>query len=129
MIIFVYFCYRFCNAKNSSSASLDKILRTEDVFEDITLLTSDLLYKIEPGHCYVLITDTLYSDILQTKIFSEIGRSTYFIVRVQFNEDLSTPKNETMNALKEANRAGCRCYLIYLANGIQMNRFLKFIDR
>lgn len=120
------FFLRFCNANISS---LDKILRTEDIIKDIGIITSDILYKLDPGHCYTLITDPLYSDILQTKIFHDIGRSTYFVIQIQFNEDMISPKNDTLMALEEARRAGCQCYLIYLANGIQMNRFLKFIDR
>lgn len=118
--------FRFCCGDD---ASLEKILRTEETFESIGLLSSDLLYKLDPGHCYTLVTDPLYSDILQVKLFREISRSTYFVVRVRFNEDLMTPKNDTMAALDEANKAGCQCYLIYLANGIQMSRFLRFIDR
>lgn len=99
------------------------------MFGSIELLSSDLLYKMDPGHCYTLITDPLYSEILQTKLFHEISRSSYFVVQVRFNEDMMSPKNATVAALREAHRAGCRCYLIYLANGIQMNRFLQFIDR
>lgn len=118
--------YRICKADETS---LDKILRTEEMLESFELLTSDLLYKIDPGHCYTLITDKLYGDLLQSKIFGEMSRSTYFVIQIRFNEDMITPKNRTMKALREAYKAGCRCYLIYLANGIQMNRFLKFIDR
>lgn len=120
------FCFSFCNGDD---ASLEKILRTEEMFQSIGLLSSDLLYKLDPGHCYTLVTDPLYAEILQVKLFRELGRSTYFVVRVRFNEDMMTPKNDTMTALKEAHKAGCQCYLIYLANGIQMNRFLRFADR
>lgn len=108
---------------------MTKILRSEEMLENIEILTSDLLYKLNPGHCYTLITDPLYYDILQPRLFREIQRSTYFVVRVEFNEDMIEPTNETMTTLREAHRAGCRCYLIYLANGIQMRRFLRFIDR
>lgn len=104
-------------------------MRSEEWLESVEILTSDLLYKLDPGHCYTLITDPLYYDILQPKLFQEMVRSTYFVIRVKFNQDMITPKNETMATLREAYRAGCRCYLIYLANGIQMNRFLRFIDR
>lgn len=124
--MFFFTFFRFCNADDTS---LNKILRTEEIFEDFGLLTSDLLYKLDPGHCYTIITDPLYSDILQVKIFQEIARSTYFVIRVQFNEDMMSPRNDTIRALKAARRAGCQCYLILLANGIQINRFLRFIDR
>lgn len=99
------------------------------MFESIELLSSDLLYQMNSGHCYTLVTDPLYSEILQVKLFNEIGQSTYFVIQVRFNEDMQTPKNATVAALREAHRAGCRCYLIYLANGIQMSRFLRFVDR
>lgn len=84
---------------------------------------------MDSGHCYTLITDPLYSEILQVKLFAEIERSSYFVIKIRFNEDLMSPKNATLKALREAHRAGCGCYLIYLANGIQMSRFLRFVDR
>lgn len=117
------------SARSCSSDSLDKILRREEIFENIELLSADLLYKLDPGHCYTLITDPLYSEILQIKLFEDIGRSTYFVIQIPFNEDMMSPMNGTLAALREAHRAGCSCYLIYLANGIQMSRFLRFVDR
>lgn len=84
---------------------------------------------MNPGHCYTLITDSLYDSILNTNVFHEIEHSTYFVVKIPFNEDMSAPTEKTMMTLREAYKAGCRCYLIYLANGIQMERLLSFIDR
>lgn len=124
--VFFSSSFRSCS---SDSISLDKILRSEEMFENIELLSSDLLYKLDAGHCYTLITDPLYSEILQIKLFNAIGRSTYFVIQIPFNEDMMSPRNATLRALREAHRAGCSCYLIYLANGIQLSRFLKFIDR
>lgn len=111
------------------NGSLDKILRAEEMFESISILSSDLLYKIEPGHCYTIITDPLYQEILQPKLFQEISESTYFVLKIPFNEDMLNPNEKMLLTLHEARTAGCRCYLIYLANGIQMERFLRFIDR
>lgn len=109
---------------------LDKILQREQIFESISQLTIDLLsYKLEPGHCYTLVTDQLYQDILRPTLFQAISRSTYFIVRIPFNADILSAKEETISALQEARKAGCKCYLMYLANGIQMERFFRFIDR
>lgn len=122
-------CYSFRSSQCDDN-SLNKILRSEEMFKSIESLSSDLLYASNPGHCYTLITDPLYSEILQIKLFKgSIGRSSYFVVEVRFNEDMFSPKNATLATLRAAHRAGCRCYLIYLANGIQMNRFLQFIDR
>lgn len=116
-----------CSADGTNS--LDKILRTEEMLEHITVLTTDLLYKLQPGHCYTLITDPLYQEILLPKLFREIGHSTYFVVKIPFNEDMLMPNIHIQITLEEARKAGCRCYLMYLANGIQMERFLRFIDR
>lgn len=99
------------------------------MFESIELLSTDLLYQMDSGHCYTLVTDPLYREILQAKLFAEIERSSYFVIQIRFNEDLMSPKNVTLTALREAHRAGCGCYLIYLANGIQMRQFLQFVDR
>lgn len=125
----IFFTKSFFRTSKCEEAYIEKILRSEEVFENIGILTTDLLYKIDPGHCYTLITDPLYFNLLQPKLFQELGRSTYFVIRVRFNEDMITPKNKTIATLRAARRAGCRCYLIYLANGIQMSRFLRYIDR
>lgn len=84
---------------------------------------------MNPGHCYTIVTDSLYQEILSAKLFREIERSAYFTVLVPFNEDMLEPNERMMATLQEAKKSGCKCYLIYLANGIQMERFLRFIDQ
>lgn len=111
------------------SDALSMILRQEDLLKEISALTIDLLSKIKAGHCYTLITDPLYSEILQSKLFHQIDRTSHFVIEIPFNEDMSMPENETVTVLSEAHKSGCQCYLIYFANGIQMARFLRFIDR
>lgn len=113
----------------SGDTGLDKILRTEEMLENITVLTTDLLFKLNPGHCYTVITDPLYQEVLVPKLFRDIGHSAYFVVKVPFNEDMLWPNLHIQITLQEARKAGCRCYLMYLANGIQMERFLRFVDR
>lgn len=108
---------------------MERILRTETLFDDIELLSTELLYRLNPGHCYAIVTDSLYQEILSAKLFHEIERSAYFSVLVPFNEDMLIPSRQMMATLQEAYKSGCKCYLIYLANGIQMERFLRFIDK
>lgn len=84
---------------------------------------------MKPGHCYTIVTDSLYREILTAELFREIERSAYFTVLVPFNEDMLEPNKRMMATLQEARKLGCKCYLIYLANGIQMERFLRFIDQ
>lgn len=90
----------FTRSSKCEDAYIDKILRSDEMFESISVLTSDLLYKIDPGHCYTLITDPLYDNVLQPKLFQEVSRSTVFVIRVKFNEDLMSPKNVTKTALR-----------------------------
>lgn len=108
---------------------MDKILQMDDLFHDAELVSKELLYRMNPGHCYTIITDSLYQEILSVKLFREIERSAYFTVLVPFNEDMLEPNERMMATLQEAKKSGCKCYLIYLANGIQMERFLRFIDQ
>lgn len=110
------------------AGDLAAILKSEDMFRDIGDLTSTLLYKMDPGHCYTLITDPLYQNILQPDFFKGVERSSYFIIRVPFHENMSSPEASVLKPLTEARRTDCQTYLIYLANGIQMERFLRFID-
>lgn len=110
-------------------ANLTTILRTEELNKDIEFLTTDLLHKMNPGYCYAIITDPMYQDILQRKLVQEIQRSTYFIINVPFNEDMLKPESKIQQSLNEARTSGCQVYVIYLSNGIQMRRFLQFIDK
>lgn len=110
-------------------SGIERILRNDDLFNEIEQLSTELLYRMNPGHCYTIVTDSLYQEILTAKLFREIDRSAYFMVLVPFNEDMLIPSNQMMSTLQEAKASGCKCYLIYLANGIQMERFLRFIDQ
>lgn len=112
----------------SISANLLKILRSEDLFRNIGDLTSTLMYKLDPGHCYTIITDALYQSILEPQFFREIKHSSYFVIQVAFHENMSSPEANIMEPLDEARKTGCQTYLIYLANGIQMDGLLRFID-
>lgn len=125
------FCFqRCCCSSFGDNSGLDRILQTEQMFEHIGILTKDLLHKMEPGHCYTLITDPLYVAILQSELFQEISHRSYFVINIPFNKDfLQTTEDEIIITLKEANKVGCKCYVIYLSNGNQMERFFRFINR
>lgn len=98
------------------------------MFKNIGILTSNLLYKSTPGHCYTIITDPMYEVILQRSFFKDIERSACIVIRIPFYEDLSAPQERILASLAEARKMDCQVYLIYLANGVQMERFLQFID-
>lgn len=98
------------------------------MFKNVGDLSSTLLFKLNPGHCYTIITDALYQSILNPDFFKDIERSSYFVIRVAFNENMSSPDSNVLKPMLEARKTDCQTYLIYLANGIQMSYFLRFID-
>lgn len=55
---------------------------SENLFRDVEDLTSDLLSKTQPGHCYAIITDTMYQAVLEWKIFFEIRGHPIYIVKL-----------------------------------------------
>lgn len=106
-----------------------EILREDsNQLEDIERLTKDLHYKLNPGHCYTIITDPLYEPILKEEFFKGMQKYSYFIVNVPFNEDMYSPDVSIKETLMEARKSGRKLYLIYLSNGIQMQRFVRYID-
>lgn len=120
--------YFNCRSKIVTGSS-NHILQAENLFENIETLTVDLLYKTRTDHCYVIITDKIYQSILSTNLFKSVSRSTYLIILVPDFEDTLQPEPNFLLSLMQAQRSGCQTFLIYLANGIQMERFLRFIDQ
>lgn len=109
---------------------MHKILRAENSsFSDFEQISIELLYRINPGHCYTIITDPFYENVLTGKLFREIGHSGYFVINVPFDEKVATPWNRTLESLIMARKAGCRCYLMLLANDVQMEYLLQLVDR
>lgn len=112
----------------ASAAGTSQIPRNESLLDSIAVLTKDLLYRTKTRHCYTIITDDVYQDILTVKLFKEMDRSTYILIKISDFEDMIQPNGRIIETLKEARRIGCETYLIYLANGIQVERFLRFVD-
>lgn len=104
-------------------------MEAENLFENIETLTVDLMYKTRTDHCFVIITDKMYQSILTTNLFKSVSRSTYLIILVPDFEDTLKPEPSLIISLIQAQRSGCQTFLIYLANGIQMERFLRFVDQ
>lgn len=117
-------------AKSFSSLHNYNVYDNDDnnYFKDMEILTIDLLYKIKPEKCYTIITDSIYQTILQSNFFNRIYQSTFIIIYIIDSEDMQTPNYNLIQSLLEARKSNCQTYLIYLANGIQTERFLRFID-
>ncbi|KAJ6650184.1 Glutamate receptor ionotropic, delta-1, partial [Pseudolycoriella hygida] len=113
----------------TARGNYSKILQMENIFEDIESLTVDLMYKTREDDCYAIVTDKIYQSILSAKLFKSVSQTTYLIVLVPDFMDTLRPEPIFLLSLMQAQRSGCGTFLIYLANGIQMERFLRFVDQ
>lgn len=86
------------------------------------------MYKTRSDNCYAIVTDKMYQSILSAALFKSVSQSTYLIILVPDFADTLKPDPIFLLSLMQAQRSGCHTYLIYLANGIQMERFLRFVD-
>lgn len=111
------------------TGSTSQILQVENLFENIENLTVDLMYKTRGEHCYAIVTDKIYQSILSANLFKSVSQSTYLIIFVPEFADTLRPEPIFLLSLMQAQLSGCRTFLIYLANGIQMERFLRFVDQ
>lgn len=83
---FLFFCCVIFPSFGQFSA-LDKELSKEDYFTDLSKLVSDILVKIEVKHCYAIITDDIYANILTDNIFAKMAKYPVYIVsELQFSE-------------------------------------------
>lgn len=71
----------------------------------------------------------MYEIILKIKLFNAIDESSYILINIKDSEDLSNPNLSILECLAEAKKYGCQTYLIYLANGIQAENFLRLLDK
>ncbi|GAB0087754.1 Ionotropic glutamate receptor [Sergentomyia squamirostris] len=107
-----------------------EILEEFNLHKDLDTLTTSILLKLDPGNCFAIITDQQYYQILRENLFTK-GTEEFpiYVVLVSDSEDLLSPNYKTVKMLQEIRKAGCQAYVIYLANGIQMERFFRFGDR
>lgn len=81
-------------------------------------------------HCLTIITDDLYHPLFGARQFAAMARTTTtLLVRIADHEDTLRPDARIMLTLRAARRAGCDAYFVYLANGIQAERLLRYADQ
>lgn len=66
---------------------------------------------------------------VKTVIYHDHKAAAFLQTVVEEHEDLLSPNFNTLESLREARRDGCNMYVIFLANGLQVSRLLKFGDR
>uniref|UniRef100_A0A0A9WWV2 Glutamate receptor delta-2 subunit n=1 Tax=Lygus hesperus TaxID=30085 RepID=A0A0A9WWV2_LYGHE len=75
------------------------------------------------------MTDKLYYGLLENKFVRIFRRIPIFQILVKDYEDLLSPNYKTLAVIKESRSKGCNVYIIIMANGDQVARFLRFGDR
>lgn len=63
-------------------SGLHNEISKEDFFTDLSKLVTDVLTKIKVKHCYAMITDDIYANILTDGIFAKMDNNPVFIVSV-----------------------------------------------
>lgn len=79
LTIVIFFFQAFCPSLGQFSGLHNEISK-EDFFTDLSKLVSDILIKIKVKHCYAIITDDIYANILTDGIFVKMGNNPVFIV-------------------------------------------------
>ncbi|XP_055637855.1 uncharacterized protein LOC129776309 [Toxorhynchites rutilus septentrionalis] len=101
----------------------------ENELADFSTMLVELVTKMNPGHCYAFITDPIYDVTLTGTLFREIRNKPRYMLRISEDEDTLMPRPRINCMLEDIHKAGCGAYIILLANGIQMERLLRYGDR
>lgn len=102
----------------------------EDYLHQLNQLTMDILHRNVVNRCYTIITDELHQHVFSERLFQlrQHTFTTYFIVKVYDDEDLLSPSDDTVRVLEAIKANNCDLNFIYILNGIQMKRFLIFME-
>lgn len=63
-------------------SGLHNEISKEDLFSDLSKLVSDILIKIKVKHCYAIITDEIYANVLTDRLFVKMDKSPVYIVSI-----------------------------------------------
>lgn len=103
----------------------------EDYMHQLNKLTTDILHRNIVNRCYTIITDNLHQHVFDERFFLrslQHAFTTYFTARVYDDEDLLSPSEDTVRVLQAIKDNNCDLNFIYILNGIQMKRFLIFLE-
>uniref|UniRef100_A0A336MB17 CSON013115 protein n=1 Tax=Culicoides sonorensis TaxID=179676 RepID=A0A336MB17_CULSO len=103
-------------------------LSKEDLFIDLSKLVSSILVNIKIKHCYAIITDDIYSNILTDDFFNKMESSPVFIEKIKTSQEMQDPDSNTSIFWQSIKLNPCEIYVIFLANGIQVEGFLRYAD-
>lgn len=99
----------------------------EDYLHELSKLTTDILHRNAVNRCYTIIADNLHQHVFNEQFFLR-SLTTYFTAKVYDDEDLLSPSEDTVRVLEAIKDNNCDLNFIYILNGIQMKRFLIFME-
>lgn len=93
-------------------------------------LLSTLLASARIERCFVIITDSTYHQLYSGQFFRrQHWQSAYYFINVPPTEDLLAPNYQMVRVLKQIHKQNCEFMLITLLNGLQVQRFLRFVEK
>lgn len=130
----------------------DLVSRYEEMYfnTEMELVIRDLLEKVmSEVNCFLILLDDYYRQIMGNIFDRPLDANPYFKVillitshqarlclklellqiLVNESEDLLSPNYDTVRVIHEVKKNSCNLYVIFLANGEQIARFLEFGDR
>uniref|UniRef100_A0A182W7U8 Ionotropic glutamate receptor L-glutamate and glycine-binding domain-containing protein n=1 Tax=Anopheles minimus TaxID=112268 RepID=A0A182W7U8_9DIPT len=81
------------------------------------------------GRCYAILFDEVYESVLNEYFFHQIHRAARYIVKIAQDEDTFNPRPALKCILEDIRRVGCGGYVLLMANGIQLERLLRYGDK
>ncbi|XP_077301063.1 ionotropic receptor 21a-like [Arctopsyche grandis] len=97
--------------------------------EQFTVTLIDKLLLTNDVKCICIICDSIYLNIFQSQWFRNLRNITYVMIVVTESEDLLSPNFNTLQSIILVRKEGCELYFIFISNGIQASRLLKFGDK
>nr|QEE82777.1 ionotropic receptor 3 [Conogethes pinicolalis] len=114
-------------------ADLTPILKGLNERKDLEKILVDLLNEMtrldDEITCMTFVCDAVYLNVFDGDLFKRTAAVPIVMIVVEDYEDLLSPNFDTLESLREARKDGCNVYVIFLANGLQTSRLLRFGDR
>lgn len=82
-LISLIFLAFYPNDLFANLAEISSKIEMKSFYDDVGSLVADIISKTRPMHCYALITDEIYLNVIyRLKLFHSIERKSHFVVRL-----------------------------------------------
>lgn len=118
--------------KPEKNFRIDGILQNHEeigLHPELEPLVTDIILRTPDLNCLAVVCDEIYQDVFGHYFFDQLKGVPFFKVFVKENEDLLSPNYATLATIREIRRNGCHTYIVLMANGDQVGKFLRFGDK